>query len=380
MAQVIQIKRSTSTAAPSSLAAGELAYSSNSDFLYIGHPDGTTGPITIAGLGMFQQTAGADNGSDVSYDYNDLLDIVGATVANTSSAIASNAPIATYISKNGDDITLAIDHTVSGVTAGTYGSTTAIPSFTVDSRGHITNVTTNNVATALTVDAVDESSTVTTEDVNLLSDDLRIVGATNQIQTSVAKSGTDVTLTASFVTDPIISGDLQINGNDIKDSGGSAAITFDGSQNVTVAGDLTVAGNDIKSSGGTTALTLSGANVTVQGDLTVEGTTTTVNSTVVELGDNIILLNREFDDDPTNSGTPSAPTANAGFEVNRDTFGNVKVEWNETADFWQITERDVTVSSTAASTIAAGASLNDYYLLSKNNFTYHIQTLDGGTF
>ena len=380
MAQVIQIKRSTSTAAPTSLAAGELAYSSNSNYLYIGHPDGTTGPITIAGTGLFLQTSGADVGTDVSFDNDDLLDIVGATTTNTSPAIASNAPITTYVSKNGDNITLAIDHNISGVTAGTYGSASSIPEIVVDSRGHITSVTNRNVATALTIDAVDETPTATTADVDLLTDDFQIHGATNQIQTSVAKVGTDVTLTASFVTDPIISGDLQINGNDIKDSGGAPAITFDGSQNVAIAGDLTVTGNDIKSSGGTTALTLSGANVTVQGDLTVEGTTTTVNSTVVELGDNIILLNREFDDDPTNSGTPSAPTANAGFEVNRDTFGNVKMEWNETADFWQVTEREVTVSSTAASTIGGSAALNDYYVLTKNNFTYHIQTLDGGTF
>ncbi len=39
-----------------------------------------------------------------------------------------------------------------------------------------------------------------------------------------------------------------------------------------------------------TALTLSGQNVTVKGDLIVNGTTTTVNSTTIELGDNIISL------------------------------------------------------------------------------------------
>jgi len=49
MANTIQIKRSTGTAAPSSLAAGELAYSSNSNKLYVGHPDGTTGNVIIGG-------------------------------------------------------------------------------------------------------------------------------------------------------------------------------------------------------------------------------------------------------------------------------------------------------------------------------------------
>lgn len=48
MAQTIKIKRSTSTAAPSSLQAGELAYSQNSNKLFIGAPsDGTV--TTIGG-------------------------------------------------------------------------------------------------------------------------------------------------------------------------------------------------------------------------------------------------------------------------------------------------------------------------------------------
>jgi hypothetical protein len=49
MANTIQIKRSTGTAAPSGLAAGELAYSSNSNKLFVGHPDGTTGNVIIGG-------------------------------------------------------------------------------------------------------------------------------------------------------------------------------------------------------------------------------------------------------------------------------------------------------------------------------------------
>lgn len=46
---VIQLKRSTVTAVPSGLANGELAYSSNGEILFIGHPDGTTGTIAIGG-------------------------------------------------------------------------------------------------------------------------------------------------------------------------------------------------------------------------------------------------------------------------------------------------------------------------------------------
>ena len=47
MANTIQIKRSTSTAAPTSLSAGELAYSSNSNKFFIGHPDGSSDNVVI---------------------------------------------------------------------------------------------------------------------------------------------------------------------------------------------------------------------------------------------------------------------------------------------------------------------------------------------
>ena len=60
MAQVIKIKRSTTTATPSTLAAGELAYSDNSDKLFIGAP-ADSAVIAIGGklyVDMLDHTAG----------------------------------------------------------------------------------------------------------------------------------------------------------------------------------------------------------------------------------------------------------------------------------------------------------------------------------
>ena len=61
MAQTLRIKRSTTAAAPGgNLDVGELAYSSNSDKLFIGNPDGT-GNVVIGGelyINMLDQTAG----------------------------------------------------------------------------------------------------------------------------------------------------------------------------------------------------------------------------------------------------------------------------------------------------------------------------------
>lgn len=49
MANLIQIKRSATTATPASLANGELAYTSNGDILYIGAPDGSNTVTAISG-------------------------------------------------------------------------------------------------------------------------------------------------------------------------------------------------------------------------------------------------------------------------------------------------------------------------------------------
>ena len=73
-----------------------------------------------------------------------------------------------------------------------------------------------------------------------------------------------------------------------------------------------------------TAIGLSGADVTVKGNLTISGTTTTVNSTTVEIGDNIIQLN----------GTGAT---NAGLVVRDATAPNTvsgSLLWDSTNDNW----------------------------------------------
>ena len=63
--------------------------------------------------------------------------------------------------------------------------------------------------------------------------------------------------------------------------------------------------------------------ITIQGNLIVTGTTTSVNSNEVNIGDAIIKLNAD------EVGTPSQ---NAGFEVQRGTSSNVSFIWDESAD------------------------------------------------
>jgi hypothetical protein len=67
-------------------------------------------------------------------------------------------------------------------------------------------------------------------------------------------------------------------------------------------------------------------NVVVSGNLTVSGTTTTVDSTTVNIGDNIIVLNTD------ETGTPSQ---DAGIEIERGTETNASFLWIEGDDYWK---------------------------------------------
>lgn len=72
----------------------------------------------------------------------------------------------------------------------------------------------------------------------------------------------------------------------------------------------------------------SSRNLTVAGNLTVSGTTTTVNSNTVEIGDAMLTLNSDLASD-------TAPTEDAGIEVNRGNGTNKKLYWDETLDAWR---------------------------------------------
>ena len=186
-----------------------------------------------------------------------IYDTVGGAVTGGTGITVSN-------NDGADTSTVSITNT--GVTAGSYGSATQIPTFTVNAQGQLTAAGVANVATALTVDG-----DTGTGDVDLLTDDLRIVGTANEIVTSTAKSGTDVTVTVALPDDVTIGDALTVTGN------ASVGGTFSVDGNVTL-------GNATSDTVATTG------NLTVGGNLTVNGTTTSVNSTTITLDDPVLVL------------------------------------------------------------------------------------------
>ena len=97
MAQTIKIKRSTTTATPSSLTAGELAYSDNSDKLFIGAP--ADNAVTVIGgkvfMDMLDHTAGTLTASSaIVVDANSKVDKLltgNIRINNTAGQIDTSA-------------------------------------------------------------------------------------------------------------------------------------------------------------------------------------------------------------------------------------------------------------------------------------------------
>lgn len=152
----------------------------------------------------------------------------------------------TGLDGGGSSGSVTIDLANTAVVAGSYGSGTAIPTFTVDAQGRLTAASEVNVATSLGI-AGDSG----TDTVSLLSDTLTFSGGTG-------------------VTTVVTNNDVEIYiGQDVA---ASASPSF-------------------------AALTTTG-NLIVGGDLTVNGLTTTINSTVITIDDPIFTLGGD--------GTPSS--------------------------------------------------------------------------
>jgi len=195
MAQVVTIKRSTTTAVPSALENGELAYSSASDKLFIGRPGGTTGDVDAIG-GKF---------------FTDLLDHTAGTVTAGSALIV-----------DGDSKLDVLN--VDNLTFNGNSITTTNP------NGNL-NLTPNGTGNVV-LDGVNWPQTAGTSGYFLTTD------GTNQsswVQV-IPATGFEIESVLDDTT-PQLGGNLDVNGNTITSvSGGNITITPDTTGSVVLDG------------------------------------------------------------------------------------------------------------------------------------------------
>ena len=199
------------------------------------------------------------------------------------------------------------------VTPGSYGSSTEVATFTVDSKGRITAAGTASVGTALTV-AGDSGS----ENVDLLTETLTISGGTNLTSSAASNTLTvnldpNISLTSVVASGVItatsgFSGNVTGNVTGNINSSGVSTVTSLVATNINASGIVTAAQFVTGASGsaiGINTNTISGpATITIdpaavgdntglvviKGDLQIDGTTTTINSTTITVDDKNIQI------------------------------------------------------------------------------------------
>lgn len=200
MTQIIKIKRSTTTAAPSSLAAGELAYSEDSRKLFIGRPnDGVV--IDIAGelyTDMLDHAAGTLTASSaIVVDANSKIDqfltgnisITGSTdTIATGSGNLTIAPTGNLVITHGG----TIDFSSQANEISIPDNQAAAVNFTEAANSYLKFVTTNGSETVIV-----GQDTTFANDVSLISD------------AAVLSFGTDSDVSLTHVPDTA----LLINGS-----------------------------------------------------------------------------------------------------------------------------------------------------------------------
>jgi len=271
MAQTIKIKRSSSTAAPTSLSAGELAYSSNSQKLFVGAPsDGTV--TTIGGdlyVNMLDHTAGTLTASSaVVVDGNSKIDqlktgnIVVTGSNNTISTSSGNLSIAAagqLVITHGGELNLQQQSTSLTLP----DNETSALDINEGGTSYLKFITTNGseeVEIAQNVDLnadLDVSGTATlgsiVTDGNLTINTDKFTVTSGEGNTSIA--GTlGVTNAATFSDTLTVTGATTLNGNVTLGDASADVITVTGTATFTQSADfdggITVAGSQTVDMGG----------------------------------------------------------------------------------------------------------------------------------
>ena len=335
--------------------------------------DTTTGGLTL-------NSASGQTTIDDNLSVTGIATITGAFVANGDVTLGDNS---------GDTITINGTTTFNQPLVGTIGTATralTVDTTTAPSGTFYPGLFVNNTGTASTTVFVDAGiSYVSDTDTLTLTGDIAVNGGdvtttattfnlVNGTATNVNFAGAATDLVIGAVTgittvrnNLVVDGDIKVGGNDIQASDGNTNITLTSNTLTEIKGDLQITGNDIKSSTGAVAITLAANDVTVADDLTVggnlyvNGSTTQVNTTTLNVKDALIDLGLI----DTGGGVLGVPTSDLNKDIGLllNYFSTIA---KKAAMFWDdsasrivfsddVTESTGTLTSTTFAPIEIGA-------------------------
>ena len=239
---------------------------------------------------------------DTTVAANNDMDVAGDTgstnieLASETFTIAGGTGLSSVVTSN--TATVNLDNTA--VSAGSYGSTTAIPIITVDAQGRLTAASTASITTTLST-----AGNSGTGSVALASQSLTVSGGTNLTASASGQTITvdldgDVAGLTSLIVD-----NLKIDGNTLSSTDGSNTLYIDPAPEDSDGGDLIIRGN-----------------------LTVQGVQTIINSTTMSVNDlNIVLA------DSAGDGTEAD---GAGITVGGAGYSGTKpaITWDNSNTAW----------------------------------------------
>ena len=201
-----------------------------------------------------------------------------------------------------------------------------------------------------------------------------VIGGTTTSQTISTLTATTIAAAGSITLDVV--GDILL------DADGGDVFFMDGG---TKYGSATNnSGNLIIKSGTTTALTMSGANVTVAGNLTVQGTTTTVDSSTINVQNSFVFEGATADAhetnlttiDPTADRTVSIPNATGTIVLKdtTDTLTNKSIDLGSNTLTGSLAEFNSALQSESFVGLAAAQTLTNKTLTSPTINTPTIAT------
>ena len=246
----------------------------------------------------------AQDAATKSYADNSTLDFIvdgGGTgsinLLDSDLTLAGGTGITSSI-VGGKTVTFTLDDTA--VSAGSYGSSSAVPTFTVDAQGRLTAAGTASISTTLNI-----AGNSGTGSVALATQSLTVTGGTN--------------LTAAAANQTIT---VDLDGDVL----GLTSLTVD---------NLKLDGNTLSSTDGSNTLYIDpapedsdGGNLIVRGNLQVQGTQTIINSNTLSVNDKNIVL--------ADSAANGTAADGAGITVGGALYSGTKpaITWDNSNTAW----------------------------------------------